>query len=290
MQILHGEIASQSALLFTEQPQGAVCVGDAVAIMKQLETCSIPLIIADPPYGIGYHSNHYKDKNPYSPVSNDWNFQISRFLQECSRVLVDGGALYLFCRWDVSPIWLPQVPPTGLKCKTKIIWLKDNWSAGDLEGCFGNQYEEILFITKGRHKLHEKRWPNVWPFPRVPAKKMLHPTQKPVPLIERAILSSSDVGDKVLDPFCGSGSTGVAASNTGRGFLLSDIDPKMARIASVRLGMAVDANDDTPTEPQPLDTLDIPDPSEWGIHPEELQFIYKQLRGNHLCENHTHVV
>ncbi len=72
-----------------------VVVSDAVALLDQLEAGSVPLIIADPPYNIGYHSNYYKDRNPHAPVANDWNFQIRPFMAECERVLSEGGTLYL---------------------------------------------------------------------------------------------------------------------------------------------------------------------------------------------------
>lgn len=256
-----------------------VIQSEAVALLRQLENCSVPLIIADPPYGIGYHSNYYKGKNPHAPVANDWNFQIHAFVKECARVLEDGGALYLFSRWDVYPLWLPSITSANLTVKTKIVWVKNNWSAGDLNGSFGNQYEEILFIVKGRHLLRGKRWPNVWEFDRIPATQMLCPTQKPTSLLQRAIAASSDLGNIIVDPFCGSGSTGEAALAEDRRFLLGDIDPKMINLSCKRLGL--------PVQEECMETTSgggylpqIPDPSDWGIHPEELRFIYDELQGN----------
>jgi DNA modification methylase len=257
---------------------GEIIVSDAITLLKKLEDDSIPLIIGDPPYGIAYHSNYYKDKNPHAPVANDWNFQIGGFIQECERVLADKGALYLFSRWDVYPLWLPAISVSKLTLKTKIVWVKNNWSAGDLEGSFGNQYEEILFIVKGRHKLRGKRWPNVWKFDRVPSTQMLCPTQKPTSLLMRAIKSSSDRGDLVVDPFAGSGSTGEAAHKTKRNYILGDIDPKMVNIARNRLGLPLlDLGDDMP---QVEYLFEPPKPEDWGIHPEELRFIYDELASN----------
>ena len=54
-------------------------------VMQSLEGDSVPLIVADPPYGIGYHSNHYKERNPHDPVAGDWSFQIGSFLHEAPR-------------------------------------------------------------------------------------------------------------------------------------------------------------------------------------------------------------
>lgn len=242
-----------------------------------------PLVIADPPYGIGYHSNYYKTKNPHSPISHDWNFQIGSFLNATAKALADGGAMYLFCRYDVTPIWVPYLEPAGLKLKTIIAWVKDNWSAGDLTGSFGNQYECIIFAVKGRHKLRGKRWSNVWEFPRIPAKRLLHPAQKPTPLLIRAIESSSDEGDVVVDPFCGSGSTGEAAQQSGRGYVLGDIDKDMVRISRVRLGLIAEEQT-TATFPAPTLSLPEQSPLEWGLHPEDLRALKDQF-SNSMIDN-----
>jgi len=257
-----------------------IIVSGAVRLLEQLKSDSIPLIIADPPYGIEYRSNRYKGKNPHAPTANDWNFQIGTFIQECGRVLQNTGAMYLFSRWDVYPLWLPMITTSNLKLKTKIVWIKNNWSAGDLAGCFGNQYEEILFIVKGRHLLRGKRWSNVWEFAKVPAKQMLHPTQKPTLLLRRAITSSSDLGDCVVDPFAGSGSTGEAALLEGRQFILGDIDPRMVNIARSRLNLPALLNTSLNTDDSSSYIFEAPTPSEWGIHPEELRLIYDEIITN----------
>lgn len=249
---------------------------DAIELLNSLPTKSIKLIVTDPPYGIAYHSGHYKHKNPHDPVTHDWNFQIGPFFEAINQVLAEDGAVYLFTRWDVYPLWANYIP-YPLKLKNCIVWMKDNWSAGDLEGNFGNQYELIMFLTKD-HKIRGKRWPNIWKFPRVPAGKLRIATEKPVELLQRAIMASSDEGDLILDPFCGSGSTGEAAMKCGRHFLLGDIDAKMVRISSYRLGVKVkDMVDDLPVVMPACPILKIipPDPHLWGIHPEDLAEIIK---------------
>lgn len=215
-------------------PDGNVVVSDSVALLRR--STDVPLIIADPPYGIGYHSNHYVGRNPHAPIHGDWNFRPRPFFDAVAASLRTGGCLYLFLRWDVLDLWKPQIM-APLKAKNCIVWVKDNWSAGDLTGTFGNQWEAILQVTKGRHVLRGKRWPNVWPFARVPARRLLNPTQKPVDLVQRMIESSSDPGDLVVDPFCGSGTTGEAAHQTGRRFLLGDIDAREVQTARKRIGL-----------------------------------------------------
>ena len=244
---------------------------DAIELLNSLPIKSIKLIITDPPYGIAYHSGHYKNKNPHDPVAHDWNFQIGPFFDAVNQVLSEDGAVYLFTRWDVYPLWASYIP-YPLKLKNCIVWMKDNWSAGDLEGNFGNQYELIMFLTKD-HKIRGKRWPNIWKFPRVPAGRLRIATEKPVELLQRAIMASSDEGDLVLDPFCGCGSTGEAAMKCGRRFLLGDIDAKMIKISSKRLGIEIKDevnNDFLIMPPCPIMKIVPPDPFLWGVHPEDL--------------------
>ncbi|KKW44902.1 MAG: (Cytosine-5-)-methyltransferase protein, partial [Parcubacteria group bacterium GW2011_GWB1_56_8] len=202
---------------------------EAATLLRSLEKGSVQVVIADPPYGIAYHSNRYAGENPHAPVARDWDFQIGPFLAICGAALCEGGAAYLFTRWDVYPLWASGIP-ASLVLKNVIVWKKDNWSAGDLTGDFGNQYEMLMLLVKGRHRRRGFRWSNVWEFPRVQAKKMLHPTQKPVGLVQRAIEASGDEGGLVVDPFCGSGTTGEAALACGRRVILGDIDPAMVRM------------------------------------------------------------
>lgn len=254
---------------------GEVRHQEATALLTSLDPGSVPMIFADPPYGIGYHSNHYVNGNPHTPIANDWNFNIGRFLNEAGRVLVPDGALYLCCRFDVMPIWAASIPPP-LKMKSAIVWLKNNHSAGDLTGAFGNKYEMVLFITKGRHLLRGKRWTNVWEFPRVDHQTMLHPTQKPLGLVQRAIEASSDPGDLIVDPFSGSGTTAVAAESRGRRYLLGDIDPEMVKLTRWRLGEAVE--DDVPEPEHASINFDEQIEHRYGASADDLALIAEALR------------
>lgn len=159
---------------------------EATALLRSVEPGSAQVIFADPPYRIAYHSNHYKGDNPHAPIARDWNFQIAPFLSAAAVALADGGAMYLCTRWDVLPLWSACIMPP-LSLSNAIVWLKDNWSAGDLSGNFGFQYELLMFITKGRHHRRGHRWPNVWQFARVPSKQLRHPAEKPLGLVRRAI-------------------------------------------------------------------------------------------------------
>ena len=239
----------------------------------QLENESVQVVVTDPPYGIAYHSNHYKEKNPHAPVVNDWNFQIGPLFRQLGRVLRDGGAAYVFSRWDVYPLWMPALVSTGLKLSNVLVWVKNNHSAGDLTGNFGGKYEVILFLTKGRHQIRGKKFTNVWEADRVVHTKLLHPTQKPVSLYQRAIEASSDEADLVIDPCCGSGTIGEAAIAAGRRFIGFDLDSKMIAVSQSRLGMPLTVEIADAPEPDPvIDNLEsVLDPRVREYHPEDVR-------------------
>lgn len=254
--------------------EGVFVEGDCIKwIEKNQSTKKFSLIVVDPPYGIGYHSNYYKGKNPHSPISGDWNFAVEDFMSYVAGILSQNGAVYIFSRWDVSPNWMAAIQSVGLKVKTVISWVKNNWSAGDLKGSYGSQYEQIIFAVKGRHILSgKKRYPNVWNFDRIPPNKLLHPTQKPVRLIERIIECSS--GDSyVFDPMAGSGTTGMACKKLGVKYVLCENDLMMSRISRKRLGFDIQP---IPKKEKPQWIPDWPDWERKNIHPEELI----QLRSN----------
>ena len=104
---------------------------------------------------------------------------------------------------------------------------------GDLKGDFAPKVEFILFLHKGRRLINGKRDPNILKFARTG--NVNHPTEKPVDLCEYLISKFSESGDVILDPFMGSGTTGVACINTGRDFLGIELDKEYFEIASNRI-------------------------------------------------------
>ncbi|MDB4426011.1 DNA methyltransferase, partial [bacterium] len=98
---------------------------------------------------------------------------------------------------------------------------------------FAPKYEMIIFLQKGRRFINGKRDPNILKFSRTGNK--LHPTQKPVDLLQYLLEKFSDHNQNVFDPFMGSGSTGVACVNTGRNFIGIELDENYFNIASERI-------------------------------------------------------
>ena len=212
--------------------------GDCIEKMKQIPNESIDLIVTDPPYLIKYKTSYRKDKNHdfCSEILNDDNEQlIIDYIRECYRILKNNTAMYMFCNCDRVDFFKQQLELNGFKIKNMIIWVKNNWTAGDLKAQFGKQYEIIFLVNKGRKVFNGKRITDVWEFNRVSGKKQLHQNQKPIDLLEQCILKHSDENDIVFDGFMGSGSTGIACLNTNRRFIGIELDEKYFNMAKERI-------------------------------------------------------
>lgn len=145
-----------------------------------------------------------------------------------------GGAFYCFCNCDNVEFFKTEIIK-HFKFKNILIWVKNNWTAGDLKGAYAKQTEYIIYAVKGRHILNGRRDSDVLFYPRVAGKKQLHQNQKPVELLEYLIKKSSNTGDLVFDPFLGSGSTGVACLNLNRKFIGIELDEEYFNIYAIFL-------------------------------------------------------
>lgn len=207
--------------------------GDCLEILESLPT--VAAVITDPPYGIAYQTNHRKHMDTPDMLANDDVAPVESVALLASKI-EEGGAMYLATRFDVAAPWVDAIAASGLTLKTPIFWDKTNHTAGDLEGDFGGQIEIFLFAHRGRHRLRGKRYSNLWRCPRPPAGA--HPTPKPVDLMRKMIMCSTDPGNIVLDSFMGSGSTGVAAVEEQRRFIGIELERKYFDIACQRIEAA----------------------------------------------------
>ena len=196
---------------------------DCLEFMKQLPYKCVDLVLTDPPYGMNYKSNYYKNGNPFSTIIGDEKYP-SHLIPEFKRI--SRKAVLSFCRWDN----LCEVE----KPKSFIVWAKNNWSAGDLNHEYGRMWEGCLFYPMEHHTF-KTRQPDVIDFKRTAVSNMVHPTQKPVPLFEILIDNNSNKGDIVFDPFMGSGTTAVACERLGRKWFGCELEPKYCDIANKRI-------------------------------------------------------
>ena len=214
-----------------------ICCGDCLELLKNIPDESVDLVLTDPPYMIGYKTGYRKNKKHdfCSEIKNDNNPElISNVIKELHRTLKDNSAGYMFCSSDKIDFFKKEIEKY-FKIKNIIIWVKNNWTAGDLSAQFGKQYEMIILFNKGRKKFNGKRITDVWYFNRISGKKQFHQNEKPLDLIKQAIEKHSIEKDIVLDPFSGSGTTAVAAKELERDFICMEISKKYCEIAEKRL-------------------------------------------------------
>ena len=208
--------------------------GDCLEVMKTIPDGSIDAIITDPPYGMSFQSNHRKEK--HDKIQNDKSLKwLDDFVNESYRVLKNNSHGYVFCSFHNVDKFKVAIEKK-FKLKNILIWEKNNTSMGDLKGDYAPKYEMILYFHKGRRLLEGFRYPNIFKFSRTNNK--LHPTQKPVNLIEFLLKNSSKETEIIIDPFMGSGTTGVACKNLNRKFIVIELDDKYFDIAKDRIANA----------------------------------------------------
>ena len=209
--------------------------GDCLELLKDISDGSVDMVLTDPPYGIAFKSNHRKKK--YNEIKNDKSLEwLEKYVCECFRILKHNTAVYFFCSWHNVDVF-KQAIEKKFKIKNILIWEKNNTSMGDLKASYAPKYEMIIFAHKGRKLLNGFRYADIIKANRTGNK--LHPTEKPVDLLELFIKNSSDENAVVFDGFMGSGSTGVACVNTGRNFIGMELDPGYFEIAKKRIEDAV---------------------------------------------------
>jgi DNA modification methylase len=186
------------------------------AVEKLMDGAKADCLFTDPPYGYKYESNH-QDK--HKMLMND--DVMLDFAPAAYAVLFDNAAIYICGSFQSISKWIDYAQD-HFSYKNLIVWKKNNWSMGDLKGAFAGQHELIIFAHKGKVEILGKRDPDVWSFDRVPPK--IHPTQKPVDLVEYAL--SKVKSGNTLDLFGGSGSTLIACEKTNRNAYLMELDPK----------------------------------------------------------------
>lgn len=197
--------------------------GDAQHLTHSLPE-PIHCLVTDPPYGVDYRSRRAitgDGKKFVEDVANDKDLKgaVDLFHQVMAPILpklADDADLYVFTRWDIVDVWMDAVRTLpGIEYKMLLIWEKGIPGMGDIDSNWGCGHELILYCKKGRRDVAYRR-SGVIHVDKVHASRIIHPTEKPVPLLEVLIGMSTDEGDLVVDPFSGSGSTAVAAQRLGR--------------------------------------------------------------------------
>jgi site-specific DNA-methyltransferase (adenine-specific) len=211
---------------------------DCLEAMKRIPDGSVDLVVADPPYRMtkrgkscrpNYMPNNMGDNvfDGSVPSSEQW-------MRECYRVLKNGTHFYTFCNTNDLGQYLIDADKAGFKLHNVITMIKDTKMPNRwyLKYC-----ELILFFRKGKAKPINDMTSKDYAKVEMPTKKngKLHITQKPLGLITKLITNSSEINQLVLDPFMGSGTTGIACVNTNRSFIGIEKDTQYFRIAKDRI-------------------------------------------------------
>lgn len=189
-------------------------------LITKIPDKSIDLLLTDPPYGMGYRSNHRRVK--YEGIQNDTDLLwLPEWVKQAHRVCKDNSHAYIFCSWHNVDVFKQELSKY-FNVKNILIWVKNNTGMGDLSGDYAPQYEMIIFCSNGKKKLNDGRDSNVISSPRTHNQN--HPTEKPIPLLRFLIEKSTDIDDVVLDTFAGSFSTARAAIEIHRNFISCEIE------------------------------------------------------------------
>jgi len=249
----------------SELPINQILQGDCIEILKTLPAKSIDLIFADPPYNLQLRNELLRpNQTIVDGVDDEWDQFFSfeeydiftrNWLNECRRVLKDNGTIWVIGSYHnifrVGSILMDL----GYWILNDVIWYKTNPMPNFRGTRFTNATETMIWAKKSpdqkkynfnyhsmKNLNDEKQMQNVWNIPLCTGEerikingKKAHSTQKPEALLYRVILSSSNPGDIVLDPFFGSGTTGAVAKKLNRNFIGIELEPDYVEIARTRI-------------------------------------------------------
>lgn len=198
--------------------------GDCLEVMKQLQDKCVDLVLTDPPYGTK------TDQRGDSFMVGEFSNVLPLVLPQIHRVLKSDGAFYCFTSWTQMPEWLLRFQQY-FKLQNILVWDKQRHSGCYSPSSWQFTWEGIYFGIKGKRKI--RKYQRDVLISEEKGKRVV--MQKPVDILEKIILASTDEGDTVLDPFIGSGSVALACQKTNRNFIGIEISPEYCKIAEKRL-------------------------------------------------------
>lgn len=207
-------------------------MGDCLDVLRELPSDSVTLVLCDLPYGVvNRESNGLRnlDKEAADVVTFSVADAINESLRVCS------GSFYFFCGTEQVSEIRHLLSNSGLTTRLGI-WEKTNPSPMNGQHTWLSGIECCVYGKKKGAVFNEHCKNSVWRYPT--ARGKLHPTMKPVALMEHLIGASSCRGDVVLDFTMGSGTTGVACLNTGRRFIGVELEPAYFDVACSRVAEA----------------------------------------------------
>lgn len=258
----------------TNKPTFRLVNSDAIKALNELESESIDFVFADPPYFLSNDGFTVKSGKAVSVNKGGWDksqgfeseitFHES-WIAECLRVLKPNGTIAISGTYHSIYKCGYLLQKLNYRIVNDITWFKPNGAPALAGRNFTASHETILWASKGQKAKHAfnyslsrdwdvgndliyrrgKQMRSVWSIPTTPKREKVfgnHPTQKPLELMKRLIALCTLEGDMVLDPFCGSGTTGVACVSLGRNFLGIDLNQSYLDLATKRIESAYEDN------------------------------------------------
>jgi site-specific DNA-methyltransferase (adenine-specific) len=252
-------------MIYYDDPEHSIRLlqGDCIEILNQARENSVDMIFADPPYflsngGITCHAGRMVSVNKgkwdkTKGVEENHKFTLE-WLKACQRVLKPNGTIWVSGTTHIIYLVGFAMQELGYKILNDIIWFKRNAPPNLSCRYFTHSTEIVLWAAKNGKSKHYfdyqlmkkmnkgKQMRNVWEIssPLAEEKKFgKHPTQKPVELLTRIIHASTKDNDLILDPFCGSSTTGVAAILLGRKYVGIDMEEEYLVLSKKRLDEAI---------------------------------------------------
>ena len=224
---------------------------DSDSVAKLMNGKKADMVFTDPPYRVSFQgqriSNTTKDgivihghkgaNTKYDEIKND-SLSENDFKDFMAGVLsnlflFNNGAWYICFAYSELHLLLNSIVDAGYKWKNIIIWMKNQAALSNMD--YKSRYEPIIYGQPGSSFYGERyKQEDIWEFQRT-LKNDLHPTMKPIPLIENALNNSSKEGMSVLDLFLGSGSTMVASHQLKRKCYGMELDPKYCQVIIDRM-------------------------------------------------------
>jgi len=241
-----------------------IILGDTIVILNELPPKSVDLIFADPPYNLQLKNELYRpNQTKVDGVFDKWdkfdsmkNYDefTQKWLLGCKRVLKDNGTIWVIGSYHNIYRVGAIMQNVGFWFLNDIVWIKTNPMPNFKGTRFNNAHETLIWAAKSkttRYTFHYKAMKTFnddlqmrsdWHIPICSGKERLkvngqkaHSTQKPAELLLRIILSTSNVGDIILDPFMGSGTTGAVAKRLGRNFIGIEKEEFYVKVATERI-------------------------------------------------------
>ena len=218
---------------------------DCIKKIATMPRNKVDTIITDPPYKIS-RDNNFKTMNRAGIDFGEWDkdFDLVDWIKYCEPVLKKGGNIVIFNSWKNMSYIVDELEKNNFEVKDLIRWEKTNPMPRNRDRRFITDYEVAVWAVKKGGKWTFNRLSETYERPEivcgVTSKKEKidggHPTQKPIEVMEWLIKRLSNENDIILDPFMGSGSTGVACKNTNRKFIGIELDKDYYNMAMKRLG------------------------------------------------------